>query len=118
MEDNGNKVWLFLGLLVLGFLIYIIWRAFLMDLADEVFDCGEYLLIRKDGKDIRVKLGHISRFYYSYFSNPPFVIVSVSASGRGGDKKQYKFNVPFNWGFGQPDPEIRKLEKRIIGARM
>lgn len=111
------SVWFFVGLLAVGALVYIVWKASIKDLADEVFDCGEYLLIRKNKQEIRINLGQISQFYYSYDTNNPYVLLSVSESERGRDEQQYHFNVPNVQGFAQPDPEIIKLEKRIKKVR-
>lgn len=44
---------------VLAVFGYFVWKHFVLDLVDEVYDGGNYLLIRKAGEEVRVPLSEI-----------------------------------------------------------
>lgn len=49
---------------------YFIMRALVLDLMDEVYDCGEYLVIKNKGQETRIDLSNIINISYAGMTNP------------------------------------------------
>jgi len=65
---------------------YYAWKASIRDLMDEVYDCGDYLLVKKGGQEDTVLLSNIN---YVRFSNTrdgaqPRIRLSLDAPGKFG----------------------------------
>jgi hypothetical protein len=65
---------------------YYAWKASIRDLMDEVYDCGDYLLVKKGGQEDTVLLSNIN---YVRFSNArggaqPRIRLSLDAPGKFG----------------------------------
>jgi hypothetical protein len=74
----------FPGLVAIGG--YYAWKAGIRDLMDEVYDCGDYLLVKKGGQEDTVLLANIN---YVRFSNTrdgaqPRIRLSLDAPGKFG----------------------------------
>jgi len=61
-------------------------RKLVWDLVDEVYDGGDYLLVRNGGKEDRVALSNIMNVSASTMTNPPRVTLRLSTPGRFGDE--------------------------------
>jgi hypothetical protein len=109
------------GLLFLGFPIlmavlgYFIFRTFVWDLADEVFDAGDELIFRKGNKEQRVKLKDIVNVGYSQIGSPERIVISAGYEGPIG--KELVFNPPLRlFGFTK-NPIVTDLIERVDRAR-
>jgi hypothetical protein len=65
---------------------YVVMRKLVWDLVDEVYDGGDYLLVRNGGKEDRVALSNIMNVSASTMTNPPRVTLRLSTPGRFGDE--------------------------------
>ena len=65
---------------------YLVMKKLVWDLVDEVYDGGDYLLVRNGGKEERVALSNIMNVSASTMTNPPRVTLRLSAPGRFGDE--------------------------------
>jgi hypothetical protein len=63
---------------------YIVMKKLVWDLADEVYDCGDALLVRNRGEEERVALSNIINVSASTFTNPPRVTLRLVNAGRWG----------------------------------
>lgn len=57
-------------------------RKFVLPLADEVFDDGNTLLVRRGGDSVRIPLGDIGTVEYSLIFDPPRVVLHTNTAGK------------------------------------
>ncbi len=50
---------------------YFLFKKLIWDLVDEVYDCGDFLLIKNQGDEEKVLLSNIMNISCMSFSNPP-----------------------------------------------
>ncbi|MDN3680314.1 hypothetical protein QWZ04_08245 [Vibrio tapetis subsp. quintayensis] len=104
-KENGG------GLLVLiGFSIYTLlsFKRMFWDLADEVLDCGDSLIIRQSGTKTKIMLSDITRVEYHDGYSPERVKVFVNASN--GNKSKFVFCLKGKWQFSLRDKNPLVLE--------
>ena len=70
-------------MLVIGFVVF---KKFLWDLADEVIDGGDFLIVRRGGVKERVQLSDIMNISMSQFTNPPRLSLRLRKSSKFGDE--------------------------------
>jgi hypothetical protein len=72
-----------LVMMVFGFFLFksIVWM-----LADEVKDCGEYLIVKRKDVEERIMLADIFNVSMSQFTNPPRISLRLRKSGKLGDE--------------------------------
>jgi hypothetical protein len=63
---------------------YFFFKHLLWDLADEVFDCGDYLLVRNRGAEEKVPLTNILNVNATTLMNPPRITLRLVEPGRLG----------------------------------
>jgi len=61
-------------------------RALIWDLADEVKDGGDFLLVRRGRIEERVQLGNVVNVGMSQFTNPPRLSLRLRTAGQLGDE--------------------------------
>jgi hypothetical protein len=66
-------------MMVFGFFLF---KMLVWGLADEVYDCGESLLVRNRGKEERVNLSNIMNVNVSSFTNPPRITLRLDNASR------------------------------------
>jgi hypothetical protein len=62
----------------------ILMKKLIWDLVDEVYDCGNYLLIRNDGREHRLELADVMNVSGSLVTNPPRITLRISNAGGAG----------------------------------
>jgi len=95
---------------------YFFFKRFVFDLADEVLDGGDYLVVKKAGEEARVALRDIVNVSYAALQNPSRVTLSLHSPCMFGD--EISFVVPAT--FGAPfrkSPIVADLIKRVDDAR-
>jgi hypothetical protein len=86
--------------LVMAVVGYIVIKALVSDLADEVYDCGDFLLIKNRGVEDRILLSNIMNVSVSTMVNPPRITLRLVKPGKFGPElafspvRQFKLN-PF-----------------------
>jgi hypothetical protein len=65
---------------------YFIMRKFVWDLVDEVWDCGDSLLIRNRGEETVVRLSNIMNVNASTYMNPPRITLRLIEPGPFGSE--------------------------------
>ena len=90
-------------------------KKLVFDLADEVLDDGDALIIRNREVEERVAFSDVINVSYSPFMNPPRVTLSLKKPGLFGDQVSFcapAMLVPFS-----TSPIIDDLIKRIDAKR-
>src|SRR5690242_6127399 len=91
---------LFIGPVVMAVFGFLFFRRLVWNLADEVLDGGDYLIVRKGGIEQRVPLANIMNVSGSTYVNPPRVTLRLVEPGPLGDevafmpRRSFKLN-PF-----------------------
>jgi hypothetical protein len=100
---------------VLGVAGYFFMRVYLFNVADEVLDDGDALIIRKGSQEQRVALSDIVNVGYSQMLNPPRVTLSLRTPGVFGAKVTFWTHMqflPFS-----PSPIVDELIRRVDATR-
>jgi hypothetical protein len=94
----------FLPLLVVPLFLaifgFVLLKKLAWDLADEVYDCGDYLVVRKAGEEDNIALSNIMNVSASLLLNPPRITLKLVQPGKFGSEiaftpiKAFTFN-PF-----------------------
>lgn len=61
-------------------------RVLYGNLADQVYDCGDYLLVRKRGVEERVSLSEILEVRKSWITNPPRLTLRLACEKKLGTR--------------------------------
>ncbi len=80
-------------MVVIGFIVF---KKFTRDLADEVSDGGEFLLIRKGGEEERIRLSNIMNVSVTSNVNPPRIILRLDKPGRFGTEIAFSPTIGFS----------------------
>ncbi len=75
---------------------YALMRKTLLDLADEVFDCGDHLVVHMHGEQELVPLGNVMNVSASTLVNPPRITLRLVTPGRFGDEIAFAPITPFS----------------------
>jgi hypothetical protein len=94
---------------------YTLMKKLIFDLADEVWDNGDALLVKKSGQEERIALSDIKNVNYSTMSSPPRVVLSLRRPSVFGD--QVAFCAPIRFIPFSTSPLIDNLIERIDAAR-
>ena len=106
---------IFIGPAVLAAFGYFLMKKTVFDLADEVYDAGDSLIVRFGNEEERIPLSEIINLSYSYLSNPSRATLTLRTPGRFG--KEITFSPPQRFlPFGK-NPIITNLIERIDAAR-
>jgi hypothetical protein len=101
-----------LGMAAFGF---IIMKIFVWDLVDEVWDDGDSLVVRNNGREARVDLLNIININHSIFTNPPRVSLTLRAPCEFG--RIVKFSPPKRFFRFSEHPVVAELVERIDQKR-
>jgi hypothetical protein len=96
-DREGN--WFFLAVpLIMAVFGFVLMKKIVWDLVDEVFDCGDYLLIKKGGEEENIPLKNIMNVSAPAMMNPPRITLSLVYSGRFGSEVSFSppYRVIFN----------------------
>jgi hypothetical protein len=97
---------------------YGLMKKLIFDLADEVWDDGDALVVKKSGQEQRITLSDIKNVNYSVMTSPPRVVLSLRRPTVFGD--QVAFCAPIRFIPFIPfatSPIIDDLIERIDVAR-
>ncbi len=78
-----TPVFVLAPLLMAGF-GYVVMRKIVWDLADEVYDAGDHLLVKKDDIEERIPLSNIVNVSVVMLMNPPRITLLLNAPSRFG----------------------------------
>jgi hypothetical protein len=63
---------------------YLVMKKFVWVLADEVYDCGDFLLVRNRGDEDRIPLANVVNVSASTFTNPPRITLRLASPAKWG----------------------------------
>src|ERR1700722_9228182 len=63
---------------------YFYWKLSIRDLMDEVFDCGDSLLVRKNGEEDRIPLANIMNVSFTRANKTSRIILTLVTPGKFG----------------------------------
>jgi hypothetical protein len=99
-------------MLVVGFFFL---KKLVFDLADEVWDAGDSLIVRNAGREERIALSEVMNVSYTAFMNPPRVTLTLR--GTGSARREISFLPPVRFIPFAKSPIILDLIERIDLAR-
>jgi len=94
---------------------YFIMKKLVFDLADEVFDDGNTLVVRFGSEEERIPLSEIMNISYTNMSNPSRVTLTLRTPGRFG--KEVSFSPPQSFVPFAKSPIVADLIERADAAR-
>jgi hypothetical protein len=104
--------------LVMGVVGYYVLKATVFDLVDEVWDAGDFLVVRNRGEEVTIRLEEIVNVNYSNLSKTKRVVLRLRKTSRLGNEIAFvpvaKVSV---WPPVAKNPMIEKLIDRIDAAR-
>jgi hypothetical protein len=114
----GGGAWLLVaGAVFMAVLGALIMKKLVWDLADEVHDLGDYLLIRKGNEEERVPLSNIMNVSASTHINPPRVTLRLVRPGKFGPEITFTPRTCWRFmPFGK-NPIVEDLIVRVDRAR-
>jgi hypothetical protein len=104
-----------IGPVIMAIFGFYIMKKLVFDLADEVSDDGDALVVRFGSEEERIPLSEIMNVSYSYMSNPNRVTLTLRTPGRFG--KEIAFTPPQRFLPFAKSPIVADLIERIDAAR-
>jgi len=104
-------------LILMALLGYVLFRKLLWDLADEVYDCGDALLVRNKGAEDLIPLANVMNVSASTLINPPRVELRLIAPSKFGREIVFSPAVGFRWNPFAKIPIVEDLIVRVDRAR-
>lgn len=101
----------------MGGLIWLVLRRVVFDLADEVLDEGDALLVRFGRETERIPLGQIINLSYTPLMNPARVTLTLRQPGRFGREVSFASKRPLFAGLLGRNPLVDELIERVDAAR-
>jgi hypothetical protein len=101
-------------LAVLGFVLL---KKLVWDLADEVYDRGDYLLVRKAGEEENVVLSNVMNVSASLLLNPPRITLKLVQPGKFGSEIAFTPIRAFTFNPFAKDQVSEDLMERVDQAR-
>ncbi len=105
------------GLAVIGGLALVILKRLVWDLADEVQDYGDYLVVRRGDEEERIPLANIVKVDGTRFVNPPRVTLCVAPATRFGEEIAFMPVMKFKFNPVAKDAIVTELSGRVDLAR-
>lgn len=96
---------------------YFLFRHLIFDLADEVDDEGDALVVRNNGETVRVALADIINVDSTPFINPPRIVLTLRNETQFGRKIAFSPKRPFTFNPFATNPVADDLIDRVDKAR-
>ncbi|MGZ3652501.1 MAG: hypothetical protein ACXWR1_16230 [Bdellovibrionota bacterium] len=110
--------WPFLFFPVFGsVLFFFLMKKLIFTLMDEVYDEGEFLLLRNDGEEVRIPFSAMRNVSYQNLVNPPRITISLREPCRFGREISFVPPVRFGEFFYQSNPLVEDLIERMDKAQ-
>lgn len=100
---------------VVGVIGFVVMKKFVFDLADEVWDAGDTLVVKLKGREDHVPLAEIMNISYSAFTNPKRATLTLRHPGLFG--REVTFSPVAKANFSARNPIIDDLIERVDRAR-
>jgi hypothetical protein len=117
VEGRVGDVFFVLVPLLMAIGGFVFFKFVVWNLADEVFDGGDYLLIRRGDRKVRIPLTGIMNVSSSTHSNPPRVTLRLVAASEFGTHVSFYPTTPFTLNPFAKNPVAEDLIVRVDLAR-
>jgi hypothetical protein len=114
-HESDLSVGIFIVPIFMAVIGYFVMKKLVFDLADEVSDDGDSLVVRFGSEEERIPLSQIMNVSYSYMSNPARVTLTLRTPGRFG--KEITFSPPQRFVPFVKSSIVADLIDRIDAAR-
>jgi hypothetical protein len=106
-----------IGPVVMAVIFAIVLQRLVFDLADEVLDTGDALVVRIGAEDERIPLAQIINVNYAGMTNPRRITLTLRHPGRFG--REIVFSPRENWrdSLSGRSPLVTELIERVDAAR-
>jgi len=101
----------------MAFFGYFMLKELVWDLVDEVFDCGDYLLVKNRGQEERVALSNIMNVSATIMVNPPRITLRLVNPGRFGPEIAFSPARPLTLNPFAKNAVAEDLISRVYRAR-
>jgi hypothetical protein len=113
-----EEVWMFPLFALLMLLIWaFVYYRFIWDVADEVMDGGDHLLVRRRGQQERIRLQDIINIAFERRQNGRRTVLRLARAGVFGDRIVFIPAMRLRFSFSVTDPEEEELIRRVDAAR-
>ena len=85
-EGAADDIILVAAPIVMAIIGFLVMKSAIWNLADEVYDCGDFLRVRKGAEEDAVPLSNIMNISASLSTNPPRVTLRLAKPSRFGDE--------------------------------
>jgi hypothetical protein len=96
---------------------YVLMKKLVWDLVDEVWDGGDYLLVRNGGEEDAVRLSNIMNVSAALLTNPPRITLRLVTPCRFGKEVSFSPERPFTLNPFAKNPVAEDLIERVYRAR-
>jgi hypothetical protein len=96
---------------------YFVMRRLVWNLVDEVYDDGDYLLVKNRGDEVRVALGNIMNVSSTTFTNPPRIVLRLREPSMFGSEIAFSPASRFTLNPFAKSPVAEDLILRVDRAR-
>jgi hypothetical protein len=96
---------------------YLLMKKLLWDLADEVLDGGDFLIVRTRNQEERVPLSNIMNVSTSILVNPPRVTLRLISPGKFGNEISFSPATPFSFNLFARNVVAEDLIIRVHNAK-
>ena len=97
------------------FFIFFVIKKFISPLADEVYDCGDELLVKRGGREDRIRFSDVMNVNYSVATKPSVIILDLRKESSLG--KQIRFCAPASTKMFERNPLIGELITKVDDAK-
>ena len=111
-NDAPTSLFLLVGPILMAVFGFFVMKKLVWGLADEVYDCGDSLLVRIRGEEDRIALSNIMNVSASTFVNPPRATLKLVVPGKFGD--EVAFCPTSGWFMFSPFAKNEVIENLII----
>lgn len=114
-----NGQWVFLAMpCIMAIVGFVLFKKLLWDLVDEVYDCGDYLLVRNKGEEEQIPLHNIMNVSLSMHVNPPRLTLRLARPGKFGSEVAFSPVFKFSLNPFARNPIADDLIVRVDAARV
>jgi hypothetical protein len=103
--------------ILMGVFGFFLMKKLVWNLVDEVYDCGDHLLVRNRGDEDEVALSNIMNVSASVFVNPPRITLRLVNAGKFGNEIAFSPPSRFVLNPFAKDPVSEDLIIRVDQAR-
>lgn len=116
-SSANHPISFFLIPILMGVFGFVLMKKLFFDLMDEVYDGGDFLLLKNGKQQEEIPLTIIRNVSYSVFANPNRITLSLREECRFGKEVSFTPKMTFNLNPFHKNPLIEDLIKRIDEKR-